>query len=236
MIVEFSGSPASGKTSIASRLYDQGYYPFRLSSKSRWQRVTTLLIILSFPFFKQWRNSFFVLKNKLPNLHLRRVLILSALGAMTYVLARRDDIYIKDQGFFQFSDWVKQGKATDLDYLATTLTSIKAQPDIVVFFNLPPELIVSRMKQRGDYLTWRSRALTRGYKNVVSRLEDQNHFLDIKYSLCDKLNIPYIVVDVDDAGKISTIDRSSKCGETSFGDKKIDDLEREIVNAWKCTA
>lgn len=234
MIVEFAGSPASGKTSIANKLYDKGYYPFRLSSKSRWQRVLTLTTFLSFRFLKNFISGFFVLQKNLPDLKLRRLLILSSQGAMSYTLRMRKDVYIKDQGFFQFGDWIKMGMEKDVDYLALTISSIKAQPDIVVFFNLSPKLIISRMKDRGDYRIWLERALDRGYNNVVSRLKSQNQMLDIKYALCNKLNVPYITFVIDDKANILYVLCSPSCEKSTFDSQQINNLKKDIVNCWSC--
>lgn len=233
MIVEFSGSPASGKTAIASKLYDKAYYPFRVSSKSQLQRVITLFFILSLRTNNAFITNIFQLRKRIPNLSIKRILMLSMQGAMTYTLAKRNDIYIKDQGFFQFGDWVHQDKVTDVDYLSNVLSSIRAEPNAVVFFNLPPELSATRMKKRGDYEKWYNRAMLRGFNSVEERLAHQNSMLSVKYALCDNLRIPYIIFTVDSDSRISKISRYNEQGDANFTAKDFDMLEEEIVKAWK---
>ncbi|MCE9683140.1 AAA family ATPase [Halomonas alkalisoli] len=232
MIVEFCGSPGSGKTAIAHELYNKGYYPFRVSSESRWQRFLSLLFLLSLKFSKVFVTNTFRLRKIVPGLSWSRILILSLQGAMTHTLAERKDVYIKDQGFFQFGDWVNHSKYNDVDYLTATLSSINGQPDAVVFFNLPPALSVARMKKRGDYEIWHKRALMRGFNSVAERLDYQNSMLWVKCALCERLHIPYLVVDVDFQSRIDKITRWDRLGNTVLTLNDLDLLEKNIQESW----
>lgn len=158
--------------------------------------------------------------------------MLSMQGAMTHTLAERKDTYIKDQGFFQFGDWVNQDQYTDADYLAATLTSIKGQPNAVVFFNLPPSLSVSRMKKRGDYDVWHKRAVKRGFKSIAERLDYQNSMLWVKYALCEKLHIPYLIFDIDVQSRINKVTRWESPAVTLMEPNDLDFLENNIQASW----
>lgn len=233
MIIEFCAPPGSGKTAVATQLYTMGYYSFRVSSKSRWQRVAFLFLMLSIQFIKIFSKNILFLRRALPELTLGRVMVLSVQGAMTFVLSSRDDIYIKDQGFFQFGDWVRKSEEQNVNNICFTLIGMHGQPDVVVFFNFPEKLSIERMRKRGDLAVWEERAKKKGYKSVSDRLRFQNSQLWVKYNVCEKLKIPYIVVDIDDKSNIVRVSHNHHPGNNTFSYSKMHSLECDLRKVWE---
>jgi hypothetical protein len=233
MVIEFCSPPGSGKSSVAKRLYKQGYYQFRQGGRSGIERIFTACQLLSVPFFKVLIKNWVFFKNNVSGLSVKRTFVLSALGAMTYVISKKEGAYIRDQGFFQFGDWIRKGKENDISFISRTLDRIHGKPDLVVFFELPKELSVKKIKKRGDFEVWNSRAVKKGFSNVYERLVFQNNNVHVKHRVCDMMHIPYMRISIDENGHIMAVDHYSFEGLDSEVTHIMEMLESDIKSFWK---
>jgi hypothetical protein len=235
MLIEFTGPPGSGKTSIAELLRHRGFVTVR-TGKDPIKKVWLIVLCITHPgFIITFINNYrFMIHQQAGVIKKSRLLLISFFGAMTRMFRNRNANYIRDQGFLQFGDWVTPKISESPEDLAKVLIQISAKPDIAVLFSLPPSLSVARLATRGDLGTWQVWSKKRGFSSVKERLEFQRSKEWIKIELCKRLDVPCIVVNIDQQGNIDKIIKI-KHDLTVNEDKEkvLEELVVGIKESWK---
>jgi hypothetical protein len=210
VLVEFSAPPATGKSSVARALSEDGYKLFRrsvqggASASGRSLFYVQLLFSPSFVYLFVRRFIFFVSNYKGHTLN--RKLVSAFISAQTYVLKKRQSWYVRDQGYFQLGDWVPDRMRSNPAGLLKTLNDIGGTPTAVVFFDVPPHVVLQKLHRRGDIEKWENTAKSLGFNSALDRLVEQKKNDLVKYEVCRMGKIPYAVVKINDSEEIYDID------------------------------
>ncbi|MCG6656334.1 hypothetical protein HOP52_00890 [Halomonas campisalis] len=237
MLVEFSAPPASGKSSIAKALSEDGYKLFRRSTHGAitgaGRASFYAKLLLSPAFVYAFVHRFFFFLSNYTGLSFRRKLISAFIAAQTNVLKRRKSWYVRDQGYFQLGDWVPPNMKRNPATLLKVLDDIGGMPNAVVFIDMPPLVVVEKLHRRGDFQKWEEKAKSLGFAGVLERLVDQKALDSVRYELCDIANIPYIIIKINDREEIFDVKYHCPNSVSDSLNTQIHALVESIKRHWR---
>ena len=181
MLIEFTGLPGSGKTTIADKLIDRigGEVDVKIGTFDHLgtvRRVTSKLAFAFTSFFIFPKDSFLVVKELSINHNSKMEAVRDALNIL-YLMTRyhkakkqkeTDSIYIFDQGLIQaFLSSCMYGQWSD-----SIFETLKKYSGRVIFVDVSPEISSARLSERGDKS---SRVQKKG--GQIERLAEQERCL-----------------------------------------------------------
>lgn len=233
MIVEFSAPPGSGKSSIAKAVSGDGFKLIRLSAKGEGKAAFYAEMLINPIFSYAFARNLFRFCCCYRQLPFKRKVASAFISAQTRFLRSRGAWYIRDQGFFQLGDWVPRAAYKDSSLLSNALEKIDGIPDAVVFFDIPVAVVCDKLERRGDIETWEKRALERGYSSLSDRLSDQASNDTLKYEVCKKSSIAFVIIRVSRNEEIDAIDYYFPDGFSDHRYNKINELVDSIKRHWR---
>jgi len=189
MLIEFTGLPGSGKTTIANKLIDRigGEVDVKRGTFDHLgtvQRVGSKLASAFTSFIIFPKDSLLVVKELIVN-HYRKVEAVRDALNILYLMARyhkagkeKETIYIFDQGLIQaFLSSCIYGEWSD-----GIFEILKSYTDRVIFVDVSPEVSAQRLSERGDNSS-RSQKQT----DKIQHLTEQKNFL---HKIIGRLDVP----------------------------------------------
>lgn len=209
VVIEFTGLPGSGKTTIANKLIDQFGDEVHVKRGTfdhlgSVQRVSYKLIYAFITFFIFPKDSFHVLKKLFAN-HKNKIDVVRDGLNILYLMARYHkakkeigSIYIFDQGLIQaFLSSCMYGQWSESIFEIT-----KKYSDRVILLDLSPDVSAERLSERGDNSS-RSQKQT----DKIQHLSEQNNILN---KIIDRLDVPdhkLLTIQNDEEMKNEEIDQ-----------------------------
>ena len=189
MLIEFTGLPGSGKTTIADKLIDRigGEIDVKRGTFDHLgtvQRVRSKLASACTAFIIFPKDSFLVVKELITNHKSKKEIVRDALNIL-YLMARyhkarndRDTIYIFDQGLIQaFLSSCMYGQWSD-----SIFEILKSYSERVIFVDVSPEVSVQRLSERGD-----NRSRSQKQADKIQHLTEQKNIL---HKIIGRLDVP----------------------------------------------
>ncbi|MDW7730736.1 MAG: hypothetical protein SCJ94_12175 [Bacillota bacterium] len=161
-----------------------GFKLFRFPLQGKRKVIFDAALMMHPIFIQSFIRSLSVFFTCYRDLPLKRKILSSFIASKVKFLRRKKDWYIRDQGYFQFGDWVPESVNKNVRLLMQALDKIDGTSDAVIFFDVPSEVVYEKLRRRGDAGTWENRALERGYASLLDRIKDQNNDNIIKYDMC----------------------------------------------------
>ena len=233
MLVEFSAPPASGKSSVAKALSEDGYKLFRRSAQGRGSALFYATLLLSPKFVLTFLHRIFFFFVNYGALSFKRKLVSAFIAAQANELKGRKSWYVRDQGYFQLGDWVPAEGGKDSESLLKALQAIGGAPDAVVFIDIPPQVVYEKLRRRGDLQKWENRAKLLGFSGALERLIDQKALDSVKYEICDIARIPYAVLQINEREDIFNVNYHFPDSDLASFNAQIFSLVDSIKGYWR---
>ena len=195
MLIEFCGTSAMGKTTMARLLSrkDSRYRPFRRSvAGSGYKHRLSQLRLFS-------KGIFFAFDVLIKKRNFYRFLKLSM-----YTGAKQDTCrWILDQGYLQPTALLKSSEEYKIDTYISKVQDIDVYPDVVVFFLATPDLAEKRQSMRGDIETIKDSSENLGFSSLNEQYKKERQlWLDL-IPFLEKKSISVICLYFDNEGKIN---------------------------------
>lgn len=222
MLIEFCGTSAMGKTTMARLLSskDSRYRPFRNSvvGNGYKHRLAQLRIFLM-GFFLEFYD--FIKKRDFS----RFVKLSMQRGA------KQDSCFwVLDQGYLQPTALLKFSGEYNSDIYISRIRDIGIVPDIVVFFLATPDLAEKRQSMRGDIENIKKRSKMLGFSSLHEHyLKEKQLWLDL-VPVLEKKGVSTICIHFDNEGNIKKT-TSSVSGENMTKDV-VGELTSILENFW----
>ncbi len=209
MIVEFTGLPGSGKTTVANKLIDRigGVDNVKRGTFDHLgmvQRVGSKLASALISLFIFPKDSFLIVKELFANHNHKLEAVRDTLNIL-YLMARyhktkkeRDTIYIFDQGLIQaFLSSCTYGQWSDKIF-----ELLKKYLDRVILVDVVPEVSAARLSERGD-----QSSRSQKQSDTIQHLVEQDEILN---KIIDKLDLQedkYLTIQNDQEMNIREIEQ-----------------------------
>jgi len=243
MLIEFTGPSASGKTALAKIIAKKGNNIRQLRASSTDSYIERMqLRAFQLWFFVSHLDKFFsgAIYSYIWLCSMgfsRKQSFLRGIkwGVIRSVLVGAKgscNTFLRDQGVFQFGSWVDLELFDNTYIMFNLIQNVSCFPDALVLFSLPADVSERRVKYRGDISKANKCAVKRGFDSFKTLCSHVNSQEKLKIDIAKKANIFIVIVDINHAEKIESIDVvNAPCKDRSS--PTLNQLLQTISDNWQ---
>lgn len=137
-------------------------------------------------------------------------------------------VWLLDQGRFQLQSWLPRTIIDNQQRLNACMSELVVFADIVVIFRCDPSLVVSRVKERGDYCSRNKLSNERGFSSLLDMSEYDYNLAAVKLQTALASGSESILIDLSSKSTLPSI--SAHSNESNNSDLRNSNNRQELIN------